>query len=112
MSLEQVRNKFTIFRVGNSFMLNRDVGEIVEADDFIRMRDDLEKQIKAHKEEIKRLNKQLKQFDVHIDKAKEIAEKEKKESLKKMKEYVKEHNLSGQTFYYSDNDKKSSKSNK
>ena len=84
LSLDRIRNRFKIFRVGDAFMLNREIAETVDCDDFIRMYNSIESQIEAVKKELKELKKKKEEFEPWIEKAKEMQ----KELAKKRKEAI------------------------
>lgn len=76
LSLEQIKNEFKVNRLNNSFTLSRNITESVDANDLLRMRDNLEREIENYKEEIKNLEDKKAEFDKWAEIAEALREAE------------------------------------
>jgi len=90
MSIETVKNDFNIYKVGNDFFLLRNLVESISADDFLLMKENMEREIKIKKEELATLELRMKTFKQWEESAKITVETIRKEGKEKMFKYLDE----------------------
>ena len=88
MSLEKIKNEFTVEQEDTKFLMKREIIERIDASDFISLHEDLEKQIKDYNDVLETLHDKKAKFAMLFDIAVKIRDDELKEGQVKMKEFL------------------------
>jgi tyrosyl-tRNA synthetase len=88
MSLEKIKNEFTVEQEDNKFLMKREIVERIDAADLISLHEDLEKQIKDYNDVLETLHDKKMKFEVLLDIANKIRNEELEKGKKEMREYV------------------------